>query len=1233
MQHLTIRVAWHDNRWNGAICNAPSLNGYCLALKSIRKERNDALEDRLSGRSWQSLRRAEMPPCATESGGFMNEREWIRTFEHPFQNVLPATHGSLRQTSVRVEPYTAFAVPFRWLLRDTQQWIDASLPEPLPPDQSPPFRTPWVFSHTRQDEICKRFFRRLTPERSLVFFYCGAQGHPLGDSLSRLIVGAGRIQAIGPQGYYESASEIAYPFWDRKIHHTIRPDGEDGFLLPYHDYLAPTGDSREDERRRALLSEIAVTVDPAYSAMFSYTTELASSDVALSTLIRCLDAVRLIRAHGVAGGSWAEREQWLNDQIAATWRDRGEFPGAGSVLEALGLRLGTSLILDLIRAGQIGPEDNPWPVVDALLRGALPAPHPAYQAQLAQVGHVWINLSDERRNLLYLLSRFDLSPEQALRWYEPARRAKQTLAMSSDGEILANPYRIAEVDQGTELSAAISFPTIDHGLFPDDAVRIRHPFPAPVSIDDPGDRRRIRGALVTILRAAADAGDTLLSVVEAGELLEKLPIGQPPRSIGVDWLTAYREQLADLVAVFDVADVAASDQSVTSVTVIQLAELRRREDYVRKVLRARTAATLNSLQVDWRALLIRTIGDAFQPDNERHQQALDEQGAALEQITTRKLSVLTGHAGTGKTSVMGALLGCPELRDEGVLLLAPTGKARVRLEQIARKSSSVIPVRAYTIPQFLNMLDRYDTDRQRELFTGDVFRLARTVVIDEASMLTLDALSAVLSALDLTHVQRIILVGDANQLPPIGAGRPFADLVAYLDSLGEDVPDNSAANAIGRLHVEVRTQQRGEPSDTLRLAAWFTREPQPVNADRILDQIHAGAQLNDLDVSFWQTPGDLRALILDKFGRYLGVRHRADIAGFDQALGIGEDGRVQFENPDGVERFQILSPTRMQSHGVYDLNRWLQRLFRMNELRRAHGAGGKSLGQEEIVHKDKVIQVHNERRGLYDWQKRSRMRGYVANGEIGVIANGRGDFMNVAFSGHAGQSFGYLAQPYIDSDCPLELAYALTVHKAQGSQFDVVFVVIPATSPLLSRELIYTALTRARERLVLLVQGEDATWLYRYSLPGASDTARRNTNCFIPAVRGSSASKWLASSLIHRTTSGRLVRSKSELVIANMLEHMEIPYRYEEMIAGETSPGRRLPDFTFETPDGRLILWEHLGKLNSPDYARGWEEKRRWYRENGFVEEVNLFTTRDDARGGLDSRDVRTVALHIQQLI
>lgn len=167
-------------------------------------------------------------------------------------------------------------------------------------------------------------------------------------------MGVGRIANVAqPKAYDVSKKKPTHLMWDLLIRHTIRPDGEDGFLLPYHDYLEPTGDAAEDARRQRLLHEIAVPADPAHVRVFSYAAELAPADIALSTLVRCLESVRKIREHGIAKGPWERREEWLNQQIAQAWQDRGPFPGLGPVLEALGMRLGTALALEL-RSSVIG---------------------------------------------------------------------------------------------------------------------------------------------------------------------------------------------------------------------------------------------------------------------------------------------------------------------------------------------------------------------------------------------------------------------------------------------------------------------------------------------------------------------------------------------------------------------------------------------------------------------------------------------------------------------------------------------------------------------------------------------------------------------------------------------------------------------------------------------------------------------------------------------------------------
>lgn len=317
MFHLTMRVAWHGSRWNGRVCPAPSSNAFCVALDRIREEKDDAALDMIAGVGWDELAQEQLPPCKAESGAFMNEKEWLRRFDHPYAGIKKAaeTHGHLKPTTVKVPPFAAFAVPFGWMLKSEQAAIDEKLASPLPPDEKSPFSSPWVFGRARQTALVDLVFGRLAPERSLVFFYC-KDGQPLGDTISRLVVGVGRIQSVAPVRQYDAAAgKSAYPMWDRLLRHSIRPDGIDGFLLPYHEYLEPTGNQEEDARRAALLREIAVAADSAHMRVFSYAAELAPADIALSTLIRCLEAVRKIRTHGIAKGPWERREEWLNEQI------------------------------------------------------------------------------------------------------------------------------------------------------------------------------------------------------------------------------------------------------------------------------------------------------------------------------------------------------------------------------------------------------------------------------------------------------------------------------------------------------------------------------------------------------------------------------------------------------------------------------------------------------------------------------------------------------------------------------------------------------------------------------------------------------------------------------------------------------------------------------------------------------------------------------------------------------
>ncbi len=106
----------------------------------------------------------------------------------------------------------------------------------------------------------------------------------------------------------------------------------------------------------------------------------------------------------------------------------------------------------------------------------------------------------------------------------------------------------------------------------------------------------------------------------------------------------------------------------------------------------------------------------------------------------------------------------------------------------------------------------------------------------------------------------------------------------------------------------------------------------------------------------------------------------------------------------------------------------------------------------------------------------------------------------------------------------------------------------------------------------------------------------------------------------------------AELVIANKLHAMNLPYRYEEFFIGNDGT-RVLPDFTFVDAAGERVVWEHLGMMDRPDYRDRWEWKRDWYKRNGLVEGETLFVTEEREGTGLDSQVLTAVAEKIRGVV
>jgi hypothetical protein len=121
--------------------------------------------------------------------------------------------------------------------------------------------------------------------------------------------------------------------------------------------------------------------------------------------------------------------------------------------------------------------------------------------------------------------------------------------------------------------------------------------------------------------------------------------------------------------------------------------------------------------------------------------------------------------------------------------------------------------------------------------------------------------------------------------------------------------------------------------------------------------------------------------------------------------------------------------------------------------------------------------------------------------------------------------------------------------------------------------------------------------------------------------------------LIHRTDRGDMVRSKSEMIIANTLHNMALDYRYEFPLEGRAVPGVRRPDFSFVRQGEMPIIWEHLGMLGNRAYVARWLKKLDWYLANGYRQGVELFVTEDNLNGGLDSQMIGDVAQKIAAIL
>lgn len=1172
--------------WNGHVCRNPAANTYCIGTHSypgemIAEKRNLALEMAPDTAGQPCSKAKLIPPCMYSVNAF--GRDTIRAFSES-----PEFYDKPSRQEWRLAPATVCLWPYEWMYGDDVK------------------RENGTFDYGIRLENARTFFGQIEPDKSLIFYYAN-YSNPLNqaDEQRYVIVGVSRVKKVGDIRFFDDCSpkdqeKYAGGFiWqcDVTSHY---PD--EGFRLPYHVYLD----------RPEVLEQFAF--HPDNPRLFKYATREISDDDALDLVERFLEIAGTLKERGDTSENWAERVVWLQKLVGELWRSRGLYPGTPAVLAALGFEAAIPFWKERVIGGK---EQETKDALFALLEGKSKRVTglSVEDKEAAKVVRQWkLRDPEEQRLLRDVLPRFELAPDQIQRVLSKDRAESGLLCTLA--EVAENPYLLCEQFAGDGPDDLITFGKVDHGVFPSPELG------GEPMVEGTDDWRRLRGLCVDRLRKEGKhvfvPADRLIH--DVNHRLSFLPEWKR-HQFTERYLSVDEEHLAGALVFRETAGrkyvywkpVYENERAVE----VSVRGLVSRPDI--SLRSAVTEATWRNYLTDSSSVLARTAPD-------RYRGVVASQATACQKVFLRPVSVICGGAGTGKTRVIDAIIKAIE-KGHGAgtsfLLLAPTGKAADRIREATGKPAA-------TIHSFLAQRDWLNPNMTFKRSGGKREDKVQTLIVDEASMLDLGLAAALFRAVEWKAVQRLIFVGDPNQLPPIGTGRMFADLIHWLR---EEHPES-----IVRLDHNVRQMENeisGRGRGILALASLYVRDEPGVDdeatkadAETLLQKVQEGGEVDtDLRVVYWR---DAEELVRELEAR-IAADLEEDTGGVFDRERPYEVWRQACKTGGEVERpdyLQVLSPYRGELFGTESLNAALQRLFQP----RARGVAGQSRQMlDGVMLFDKVIQVCNryakERRALhaYNLTTRGNEPVDVFNGQLGFVKPhgldskswktpyfrlerfqvvfARKENIWVGYGGGLGRKSasdpksGWIAEQKVEDN--LELAYAISVHRAQGSEFERVYFVVPKhKAALLSPELFYTGLTRARRHCTIFVE-EDVSPLLSMRRRERSHLLCINSSLFdfrplpddLLDMRG-----WYEEGKVHRTLAGHMVRSKSEVIIANMLHERGIPFAYEVP--------RSAPDGTFYLPDftitwnGEPWFWEHWGLMHDEKYRNHRETKLKWYTQH-----------------------------------
>ena len=406
----------------------------------------------------------------------------------------------------------------------------------------------------------------------------------------------------------------------------------------------------------------------------------------------------------------------------------------------------------------------------------------------------------------------------------------------------------------------------------------------------------------------------------------------------------------------------------------------------------------------------------------------EKQKEAIKAVNDNNVCIITGGPGTGKTTIIKFIIELYKNEGKKVVLCAPTGRAAKRMSEATGEEATTIH-RLLALGKMEETLGMERVDYQISPIDSDI------IIIDEMSMVDVFLMNYILKGLYIGT--KLVLVGDINQLPSVGPGNVLKDII------------NSEA-------VEVI-----ELNEIFRQAAQ--------------SQIIINAHKVNNGENFLETP---KEEIKDKLQDFFFINEPSIAKMLEDVVSLCSGRLKKYGNYDFFKDIQVLTPTKRGKLGTKELNIELQKVLNQNKKTE------KKHGERTFLIGDRVMQIKNN----YDiyWERKNKENGTgIFNGELGTISkiDDITKQIEIKFDDEktAWYEYNELEQ--------LEHSYSITIHKSQGSEFDVVIMCLPQVAPmLLTRNLLYTGITRARKLLIVLGTKKTVEYMIQNT-----ETKKRNT--------------------------------------------------------------------------------------------------------------------------------------------